>query len=94
MHRQFLAGAMLLALTSAGPVSAELLLIDGQVQVRAADLPTPTRGMSMREVSERFGEPSGRADAVGQPPITRWDYAQFSVYFENDRVLHTVVRAG
>ena len=29
--------------------------------------------------------------ALGNPPITRWDYPQFSVYFENDRVLHTVL---
>ncbi len=26
-----------------------------------------------------------------QPPITRWDYDAFSVYFENDHVIHAVV---
>jgi hypothetical protein len=27
-------------------------------------------------------------------PITRWDYPQFSVYFEHDRVLHSVLVSG
>jgi hypothetical protein len=42
-------------------------------------------------VQGRFGEPSNRHATVGNPPITRWDYPQFSVYFEHDRVLHTVL---
>jgi hypothetical protein len=87
-----------LALVTLGALApaahAELLLIDGQVKVRAVDGPTPARGMSMRAVEERFGAPESRAPAVGQPPITRWDYPGFSVYFEHDRVLHTVVRGS
>jgi hypothetical protein len=27
---------------------------------------------------------------VGHPPITRWDYPAYSVFFEHDHVLHTV----
>ncbi|MGV8228465.1 phosphodiesterase, partial [Pseudomonas aeruginosa] len=27
---------------------------------------------------------------VGQPPIVRWDYRDFSVYFESGRVLDSV----
>jgi hypothetical protein len=85
----------LLALGALAPSAhAELLVIDGQVKVRAVDGPTPTRGMSMRSVEERFGAPENRAPAVGQPPITRWDYPGFSVYFENERVLHTVARGS
>jgi hypothetical protein len=45
----------------------------------------------MATVQSRFGEPSNRHATVGEPPITRWDYPQFSVYFEHDRVLHTVL---
>ena len=45
----------------------------------------------MATVQGRFGEPTNRHATVGEPPITRWDYPQFSVYFENDRVLHTVL---
>lgn len=85
----------LAALGALAPAAhAELLIVDGQVKVRSVDGPTPARGMSMRAVEERFGVPQNRAAAVGQPPITRWDYPGFSVYFENDRVLHTVVRGS
>lgn len=45
----------------------------------------------MTAVEQRFGAPNSRHAAVGQPPITRWDYARFSVFFENDRVIHAVV---
>jgi hypothetical protein len=85
-----------LGISSLAPqvAQAELLLIDGQVRVRTADVPTPTRGMTMRSVEERFGAPENRAPTVGQPPITRWDYPGFSVYFEHDRVLHSVVRGS
>ena len=63
----------LLALGALAPVAhSELLMIDGQVKVRAADVPTPARGLTMRAVEERFGAPENRAAAVGHPPITRW----------------------
>ena len=45
----------------------------------------------MATVQSRYGEPTTRHAAVGNPPITRWDYPQFAVYFENDRVLHAVL---
>jgi hypothetical protein len=52
---------------------------------------TPTRGATMTQVESRFGAPTVRHAAVGEPPITRWDYPQFSVFFEYDKVLHAVV---
>jgi hypothetical protein len=45
----------------------------------------------MATVQSRYGEPTNRHSAVGDPPITRWDYPQFAVYFEHDRVLHAVL---
>lgn len=50
----------------------------------------PARGMSMDKVEATFGAPSNRVPAVGQPPITRWEYPGFVVYFENRLVIHTV----
>lgn len=50
----------------------------------------PARGMSMQNVETRYGEPSKREAAVGQPPITRWEYPGFVVYFEHDKVIHAV----
>ena len=46
----------------------------------------------MTAVESTYGEPAQKHAAVGQPPITRWDYPSFSVYFERDRVIHAVVR--
>lgn len=51
----------------------------------------PRRSMTMAQVRQRHGEPRVRHKTVGDPPITRWDYAGFSVFFEHDRVLHAVV---
>lgn len=56
-------------------------------EARAA---VPTRGMSMAQVEARFGAPSERFAAIGQPPITRWLYPSFVVYFEYQHVVHTV----
>ncbi|MEL7535457.1 MAG: hypothetical protein AAFZ58_13595 [Pseudomonadota bacterium] len=51
----------------------------------------PRRGMSMTSVERAFGAPETKRAAVGEPPITRWVYGNFTVYFEYDRVIHAVV---
>jgi len=51
----------------------------------------PRHGVSMDSVLQRFGEPGDRLPAVGQPPITRWNYPDFTVYFEYQHVIHSVV---
>lgn len=80
---------LLIALGTATPALAETLSTDTGNPAAAGD--RPNRGSSMSAVQGRFGEPANRHAAVGIPAITRWDYPQFSVYFENDRVLHTVL---
>ena len=50
----------------------------------------PGRGMSMEQVEARFGLPTEKIPAVGEPPISRWVYSGFTVYFENNLVLHSV----
>jgi hypothetical protein len=50
----------------------------------------PKAGMSMSAVESTYGTPSERHGAVGEPPITRWDYPGFSVYFEHETVIHAV----
>ncbi len=65
---------------------------------RAAPLPAlPRRGASMGEVERAFGPPGERHPPAGggspkHPPITRWDYERFSVFFERKHVIHSVVR--
>ena len=53
---------------------------------------TPIPGSYMQDVIAELGEPAKKSDAVGMPPISRWDYNDFRVYFEHDRVIHSVVR--
>jgi hypothetical protein len=50
----------------------------------------PARGMTMQKVEAAYGAPASRVPAVGNPPISRWEYPGFVVFFENDHVLHTV----
>ena len=80
---------LLLALSMAHPALAETLSTPATDPSAASD--RPNRGSSMTAVQSRYGEPTTRHSAVGDPPITRWDYPQFAVYFENDRVLHAVL---
>jgi hypothetical protein len=80
---------LLLALGAATPALAETLSTETSNPASAAD--RPNRGNTMATVQSRYGEPTNRHATVGDPPITRWDYPQFAVYFENDRVLHAVL---
>lgn len=76
------------------PVFAEMLLIEAMEQEPANSeqgLLRPKRGQSMSTVETRFGRPVGINGPVGDPPISRWDFPGYSVYFEYDRVLDTVV---
>ena len=73
-----------------GVAAAETIVIDDQVQVRASAVERPGRGLTMAAVEAKFGAPQNRHAAVGAPPITRWDYAGFSVFFENDRDIDAV----
>lgn len=52
----------------------------------------PTRGMTQANVEAAFGSPQSSQDAVGEPPIARWEYANFVVFFEYDRVIHAVTK--
>ena len=84
-----------LFLVTSGPVAADVLLIDS-MQANPA-VQTPRSGVSMSAVRQGYGDPLTEHPAVStsagpqQPPITRWDYSGFSVFFEHDRVVHSVV---
>jgi hypothetical protein len=70
---------------------ADTIAVGDEIEVKQADFPTPTRGMTMNEVSSKFGAPVSKVAPVGNPPISRWDYPGFVVYFERDHVIHSVV---
>lgn len=50
----------------------------------------PTRGMSMNTVERQFGMPQEKLAPVGEPPISRWIYRDYKVFFEHQHVIHTV----
>ena len=79
-------------LLPSGSVSADVLLIEEVRQAERMEL--PLNGMKQAEVRERFGAPAQSNSPVGDPPITRWDYDGWSVYFEYDLVLFTVLHKG
>ena len=51
----------------------------------------PTRGMSKNAVIKKFGQPNSKVGAIGQPPITRWVYSDFIVFFEYSHVIDAVI---
>lgn len=72
------------------PAGAELIAVDGKPVLRSDSRPKPSPGMTMPAVEAQFGAPERKHGTIGKPPITRWDYAGFSVYFEFDRVIRAV----
>ena len=75
------------SLVLAGPAAADTLLIESVQAARATANERPTRGLSMDSVEARWGAPTNRSAAVGKPPITRWEYPSFVVYFEYQHVI-------
>lgn len=78
------------------PAIADVILLGQAIQKSpensASGLERPTSGMSMSEVTARFGQPLERRASVGAPPITRWIYDGYTVYFEHHRVINAVAR--
>ena len=73
-------------------MQADVLLIE---EVRQAEsMRLPVNGMNKVDVQAEFGAPAQTHAAVGDPPITRWDYERWSVYFEHDLVLFSVLKSG
>ncbi|ORU93968.1 MAG: hypothetical protein A6F70_07120 [Cycloclasticus sp. symbiont of Bathymodiolus heckerae] len=73
---------------------ADVLLIDvinKEPTNNEMGLLRPTNGQSMEQVKAHFGEPTKTYPTVGEPPITRWNFSKFSVYFEHHLVIHSVV---
>jgi hypothetical protein len=70
-------------------LQADKLVIPGHYDSNSVTV-MPKRGSSMEQVLSDFGEPERRIPAVGEPPITEWDYGDFRVYFEYRTVLHSV----
>jgi len=84
--------ASLVTVTTAA--QADVLLLDSINAAppnNASGVPRPHRGSSMTTVRAQFGDPATEKPAVGDPPITRWSYPAYTVYFENQHVIDVVI---
>jgi len=81
-----LSAALILLTAVALPVNCDVL----QVPEQPAATALPSRGMSMEAVEAAFGAPLEKIPAVGDPPISRWIYPDYVVFFEYDKVIHSV----
>lgn len=86
---------MLLGLGLATGARADVLAVPDSVV--EAPVSTPARGSTQAAVLRTYGQPVEQYAPVGgghpkQPPITRWDYERYSVFFERDLVIDVVVR--
>jgi hypothetical protein len=57
----------------------------------------PKRGMTMDQVKREYGAPlkvlaTRGGSSKHQPPIHRWEYSKYIVYFEYSHVIHSVLR--
>ncbi len=74
------------------PAAADTLLIEGVSAATPSAAERPARGTTMARVESRWGAPANREGPVGRPPITRWEYPDFIVFFEHSHVVHAVRR--
>ena len=75
---------------SFGSVHAETLVIDGIDTQGSSE--RPQSGLTTQSVESKWGAPLSRKAAVGDPPISSWEYPSFVVYFEYDKVIHAVAK--
>ena len=73
-----------------GTVNAQTLDMEGVAS--GSDDARPSSGMTAASVESKFGAPEAKVAPVGDPPIARWEYKDYVVFFEYDRVIHTVIR--
>jgi len=82
---------LLATVLASGLAGAETIAVDSGIAIKQSDVATPARGMTMDEVSGKFGAPASKVPAIGKPPISRWEYPGFVVYFEHEHVIHSVI---
>ena len=80
----------LLVMTGHFAAAETVYLTDGTLSAERQGLQVPKRFMTMEDVEQQFGVPISKTISVGNPPISKWRYDRYTVYFESGKVLHTV----
>ncbi|TDR18500.1 hypothetical protein [Marinicella litoralis] len=71
-------------------IHADVLLIERVEAKQSKDV--PQKSSTMNQVRSQFGDPISESAPVGDPPITRWEYDGFLVYFEHQHVITSVLK--
>ncbi len=87
---KIISGFVIVFLAASPLVIAETIIVPVNQQSDQS-IDVPAKGKSMQQVENDFGVPLEKSAAVGEPPITKWHYDSFTVYFESDIVIHTVL---
>ena len=86
-----------ISLSMATPLQAETLEMPSSTpattEAAGYTVTLPGRGMNMTQVEEKFGPPLEKLPEVGDPPIIRWIYPNYTVYFEYQFVINSVLNA-
>lgn len=90
LRRPFVFLFLILGLSGISSTYAEEIRIPIGQQSQESSIAVPRTGMKKAEVEKRFGMPLEQTAPVGSPPISRWVYADFVVYFEYDHVIRSV----
>ena len=89
--RIFISSILTLFLATATlQVNAQVVKTPGSNAYVVTNSNMPMRGLSKSQVESRFGQPSSEQGPVGSPSIYRWDYNNYSVFFESNIVIHAV----
>jgi len=79
-----------IALTSTS--FADVLTIGvGQQAADKQAMSRPYKGMERQDVLSSYGNPLRQTSAIGEPPISNWEFSEFTVYFEYNHVIHSVL---
>lgn len=83
--------SVIVALSASPYLGAEVLTLGVGEQGNSL-IETPRKGSSKAQIQARYGAPLQKIPAVGKPPISQWVYTDFTVYFEYDHVVHSVLK--
>lgn len=81
-------------LVFAANAHADVIKLPSQAPQVVTSDSAPVRGMSKQQVESTLGAPRAMSGPVGEPAIYRWDYADYSVFFEHNYVIHSVVTSS
>lgn len=78
--------------SSISALAEDIKIPIGTQMPESEQIARPKTGASKSEVKGFFGNPLKESAPKGNPPISHWEYEEFTVYFEGDRAIHSVIK--